>query len=247
MGADGVALCARFSIATNRLQFCGPADAEPDLYAAITRGERLDGARRALERFEALYPYLEAIARVHGRDPFDRDVVEAYWIGNSLLDAFGRDEFGRLLDALGRRGLPRAAVERLRKHLPADPIPHHVFHVAFVGVGEVTGHVETTVRNMEECRPRWATVRAVHDGTLALEGPTLGLANGRLVVGGERRSERPFDPAILPTVRAGSVVALHWDHPALELTPAEATALRSYSARAFAAANEALPDLRSLS
>ena len=75
---DGVQLGARFSIATNRLQYCGPADAEPLLYQAIASGERLDAARRSLMRFEALMPYLEAIGAKHGKDPFDLAVVEPY-------------------------------------------------------------------------------------------------------------------------------------------------------------------------
>ena len=247
MDSDGVALCARFSLATNRLQYCGPSDAEPDLYAAITRGERVAEARRALERFEALHPYLAALGAASGRDPFDREVVEAYWLGNRLLDDFSPEEFRRLLDALVRRGLPRSAAARLAAHLPSTTPPCHVFHVAFVGVGEVTGHVETTMRNMEQCRPAWATVTAVDGSRLRCRGPTLRLEGGRLRVDGEAESEHAFDPRILPTVRPGASIALHWNHPALELSAGQLSNLTAYTGRALKAANEALPSLRALS
>ncbi len=243
---DGAALCARFSLATNRLQYCGPADAEGTLYRAIIENVDLDRAREALSRFEALYPYLEAIGRRHGLDPFDARVVEAYWIGNDLLDAFDRADFLSLLEGLRRRGLPRATAERLVAHLPARPIPHHAFHVSFVGVGEVTGHVETTVANMEACRPARARVVAVAMGRLAVERPHIHLADGHLRLGAPQREELAYDPRILPGVRPGDAVALHWGHAALVLSPRQADALDHYTARALSEANAALPGLRAL-
>jgi uncharacterized protein DUF6390 len=243
---DGVALCARFSIATNRLQYCGPRDAEPALYRAITEHTELDRARDALRRFEALNPYLEAIAEKHRLDPFDARVVEAYWVGNDLLDAFDRADFPPLLDRLVRRGLPRSTADRLLKWLPDRAIPHHVFHVAFVGVGEVTGHVETTLANIEACRPAAARVTAVDGRTIRLRGPVLGVADGRLTL--ERETERalPFDPAILPGVSAGDPVAIHWSHPALVLSSTQVASLEKYTRWSIDAANEALPKLRAL-
>jgi hypothetical protein len=243
---DGVALCARFSIATNRLQYCGPRDAEPALYRAITEGTGLPQARQALERFEALTPYLEAIASRHSLDPFDRRVVEAYWLGNDLLDAFGPSEFRALLDALVRRGLPRSTARRLSDHLPDRPIPHHAFHVSFVGVGEVTGHVETTLANIEACRPAWARVVAVEATSLRVRGPVLGVAQGRLTLEEDRERTLTYDPRILPGISVGEKVALHWNHAALSLTSAEARSLETYTRRSIESANEALPKLRAL-
>ncbi|HTP54549.1 MAG TPA: DUF6390 family protein [Thermoplasmata archaeon] len=241
---DGVQLGARFSIATNRLSFCGPADAEPALYAAIRAPTGGAAARRALGGFEALMPYLEAIAAKHALDPFDRRVVEAYWIGNDLLDAFGPKEFRSLLDALVRRGLPASIAARLIRHLPAAPIPHHMFHVAFVGVGAVTGHVPTTLANMESCRPAWATVRGPGaPGTLQVSRSSLALAGDRLVLGPSVLEEVRADPEVVPDAAPGREVVLHWGWPALTLAPVQAEALRRYTDRSLEAANEALPGL----
>lgn len=240
---DGVALGARFSLATNRLKFCGPADAEPHLYAAITEGSHVVEARRSLERFEALAPYLESIAHLHGLDPFDARVVEAYWVGNDLLDPFGRPEFLALLDALTRRGLPRSVARRLSERLPRHPIPHHLFHVAFVGVGAVTGHVPTTLPNMESCRPAWSTVDSVRDGRLQLHGPRLEVHAGALRLTSGPGRELIYDPRVLPGIREGDSVAVHWDWPALCLTAEQRQNLESYSQRALEAANESLPEM----
>lgn len=231
----GVPLAARFSLATNRLRYCGPAEAETPLYAAITRGESLAEARRALLGFEALAPYLEAIARKHRRDPFDPEVVEAYWVGNELLRPFGRREFEALLDALVGRGLPRSLADRLKSRLPEHPVPHHAFHVCFVGVGEVTGHVATTVANMEACRPSWAEVLGVEHGKLHLSRSVLGLRDGRVALLPAARGEVPFDPQVLPHVGRGDVVALHWGWPAYVLSKDQLLQLQRYTQLALQA------------
>ncbi len=240
---DGVPLAARFSLATNRLKFCGPADAEPVLFRAITEGAALPDARRSLERFEALLPYLEAIGRVHGLDPFDRRVVEAYWVGNDLLDGVDRGEFATLLGALGRRGLPRSIVARLLARLPERPIPFHAFHVAYVGVGAVTGHVPTTLANMEACRPSWARVQSVGAGHLLLRQPSLTADRGRLSLGPESEIERAYDPRVLEHVTVGDWVAVHWGWPALRLDRGQRAAMERYTLHAIQAANEALPSM----
>ncbi len=240
---DGLALGARFSIATNRLAYCGPADAEPHLYEAIVRGRGSPHAQAALARFEALMPYLEAIAEANGRDPFDREVVEAYWIGNELLEAVDRARFRALLGALTRRGLPPSIARRLDEHLPPHPVAHHVFHVAFVGVGAVTGHVPTTLVNMEACRPAWAEVAGVRNGTLELDGPSLAVERSRLTLRDGTRRALAYDPRVLGRVRAGDQVAVHWSWPALVLDAPTRRALEAWTARSLDAANEALPGL----
>jgi hypothetical protein len=240
---DGVALCARFSIATNRLAYCGPSDAEPALYQAVVTGRGSDRAREALARFEALMPYLEAIGSANGRDPFDREVVEAYWLGNPLLEAVDRPRFLRLLEALTRRGLPPSVARRLAAHLPPVPVAHHAFHVAYVGVGAVTGHVPTTVPNIESCRPAWADVVAVRPAELDLVGPSVRAAGPRLELTGAVRRTVRYDAKALADVRVGSRVAVHWSWPALVLAEPELGELERWTRRSFAVANEALPAL----
>jgi hypothetical protein len=243
---DGIELCARFSLATNRLQYCGPSDAEPTLYNAITtRGGRPE-ARQALSRFEALMPYLDAIGKKHRLDPFDFRVVEAYWLGNELLDAFDRSDFLSILEGLTHRGLPKSVAHRLTEHLPAHPIPHHMFHVGFVGVGAVTGHVETTLANMESCRPAWGKVRQREDGTILVVKPSLVADDHRIAIGPAAAETVRYDPRVLPDLAVGRSVALHWGWPALLLTPGQLSAVARYTDRSIEAANEALPGLHVL-
>ena len=238
---EGVQLGARFSLATNRLSYCGPENAEALLYRAITQNIGLEAAGDALLKFEALAPYLHAIAQKHGLKPLDDRVVEAYWIGNPLLDAFDREDFKEILRALARRGLPRRLAEDMIHRLPSHPLPHHTFHVCFVGVGNVTGHVETTVQNMESCRPAGATVEAIEGEHLWVSKPSLRADRGRIVLGGPERVRVRFDPLVLPNLRQGARVALHWGWPAVVMDEGQARALEHYSRVSLEMANEALP------
>jgi Family of unknown function (DUF6390) len=238
---DGFELAARFSIVTNRRSFCGPAEAEPALYRAITEGKGQAEVERMLSQFEALYPYLEAIASKHGLRPFDREVVEAYWIGNSRLDAFDREDFGRILDLLVRRGLPGFIARELAATLPDHPIPHHLFHVGFVGVGAVTGHVETTLPNMESCRPAAAEVIAIGKDHLEVRGPVLEVRHGSPALGAIRTRSVTYDPKALRDLALGDTVAVHWGWAAVRLTPEMHHRLNEYTNRALAAIRSARP------
>ena len=243
---QGVQLAARFSIATNRLKYCGPADAEPALYRTIVDGTNLEASRTNLLRFEALEPYLAAIAAKHGLDPLDHDVVEAYWVGNELLEDFTREDFRGILDTLTHRGLPRSMADTFAAHLPQRPLPHHTFHVSYVGVGNVTGHVKTTLPNMEACRVSWARVLQVTKDRLEVEKPALAYARGRISIGVPVRETVAYDPRMLPQVKKGDHVALHWNWPALVPTDGQLANLKEYTERSLEAANESLAQLRAL-
>lgn len=226
---DGTALAARFSLPTSRLRYCGPGEAPSLLYRTIVDGAGLREAGRALLRFEALGPYLTAIARKHGRSPLDRDVVEAYWLGNGLLDGFTREDFHGILEGFVERGLPRAIANRLSSRLPDHPIPHHAFHVAFVGVGVVTGHVRTTLENIERCRPSWGRVLEVGDGVLSLARPGLVMEGNRPRLGPASDAVARYDPAILRGVTPGDHVAVHWGWAVKVLESRELANLEKYT------------------
>jgi hypothetical protein len=235
----GVPLCSRFSLPTNRLGFCGTPEAGRWLRLAISEGTEIERAGHALRSFEALYPYLATIGAAAGLDPFDARVVEAYWIGNSLLDRDWREPFGALLETLTSRGLPRSLATRLATILPKGAIPHHTFHVLFVGVGAVTGHVPTTLPNMERCRVSWGIVQEVRDNALLVEGPSL-LWDGRFFRVGPRRSfSVESDIELLTEPKEADAVATHWEHAVYKLDPDRLAALKRYTQLSVDAASEA--------
>ena len=83
---DGLELAGRFSYITNALGYCGPDCAYEKFLEYVKGNKNTDDIEKALKRFEGLFPYLNAIAKKTGKKFTDYSVVEAYWIGNSLLD-----------------------------------------------------------------------------------------------------------------------------------------------------------------
>src|SRR5215213_10622161 len=145
-----------YAFMPNRLQYCGGDDNRTLLEygtAQVVDG----GLTPLLRRFTGALPYLQLIARANGiADPFDSRVVDAYWIGNSLLDHVEvRQLYDSLLERFGKQLQGRTRDLVLGK-APAGARPHHSFHVLDVHsrVGEL-GH---TLATLERCRVSWGRV-----------------------------------------------------------------------------------------
>jgi len=113
----------------NRLQYCGGDDNRTilDYAVADVREPPLD---RMLRKFTGALPYLQLIARGNGiSDPFDERVVEAYWIGNELLERVEARELYDHLKERYRSELSPRVMDRVLAKAPAGARPHHSFHV----------------------------------------------------------------------------------------------------------------------
>jgi hypothetical protein len=248
---SGPVLFARYAYGPNRLGLCGPDDA-PALLAAGAAADAdardVDRTLRDLARgFEGAWPYLELIARANGiADTLDPRVVEAYWIGNRLLDRVGPRALGESLDERFRRRLNADAWRWLVRTPAAGARPGHAYHVldVFPKLGLLRGGPSPGVlETMDECRIRWGTVRAVDGDWLTVDAPAIALIEGRLSL----TSPRPtrvragldgvgFVPAVVP----GDLVSLHWDWACDRLTPGAAGRLERSTRQELAVANRSI-------
>ena len=82
----GPLLFARYAYPPNELGYCGPTDPGALLESASDGFDLAELAHLATG-FAGAWPYLELIAGCNGiADPLDARVVEAYWVGNPLLE-----------------------------------------------------------------------------------------------------------------------------------------------------------------
>ena len=97
---NGSLLFVRYAYPPNSLGYCGPADSTAfSEYGAA--GVVDNGLVDLAKAFHGAWPYLELISSANGiRDPLDRRVVEAYWVGNRLLD---RIPLARTADSMEER------------------------------------------------------------------------------------------------------------------------------------------------
>ena len=224
---DGIELAARFSFITNHLRFCGPESAENQFLHYLKKKDNSEEVEFALKRFEGLYPYLSAIAKKANGSFADYQVVEGYWIGNSLLDNFKDADIKDIIKKLMNRGLPKSLGNRLIEKLPAGLVPHHNFNVFYVGVGNITGSVEATIQNMDNCRISQGTIQDVIGDHLVVKTDSIVKEKGIYGFKDDVKNV-VYHPEFLP-VKKGDIVALHWGYAAMKLTKEQSVNLEKYT------------------
>ena len=225
----GIELAARFSYITNSLGFCGPSEASEQFLSFFKNNENPELIGSQLKKFEGLYPYLYYIADKSKKELFDYEVIEAYWIGNGLLDNFNNEDLKNIIQSLTKRGLPKSIGDDLIRKLPSGMIPHHNFNVFYVGVGRITGSVEVTVQNMDNCRVSWGKVLDISAGKLIVETKSLKSKDNWLYLGKEEIKTAVYYPELLPDIRKEDTVAMHWGFAAVKLNEIQVANLMKYT------------------
>ncbi len=246
MSFRGVLLFGRFAFPPNQLGYCGPAD-HAALLDYVSEESPDQGMVELGRRFEGAYPYLNLIAHANGSDdPFDERVVEAYWIGNSLLRGVdGRALYGSLRDRFSKR-IPGPQFEWLVPKLEAGAHPHHNFHV--FDVTFLAGHgrqarTTVTLPALDSCRISWGKVVAIEADQLVLrrrplESGAQGLRLGAVQtvkVAGQLGGR-----ALAGRVELGDTVAVHWGWACSRLDQRQLAALRVATADCLAWANQTM-------
>ena len=240
----GPLLFARYAYAPNRLGYCGP-DAADELLGELSTGHGESQLRQLATGFEGAFPYLQLIAGACAiEDPLDWRVVEAYWLGGSLLrnvrpadlDRSVRERFWRRLDAGDRRWLADKPA--------AGALPSHAFHVLELlpRMGLLRGgRVDRVLDTMDQCRIRWGTVVAANGAQLTVMAPRLELVDGKLALGQPAEETvtagGQAGSADAPLFSAGDTVAIHWGWACDRLTDRQLTALTRGTASQMAIAN----------
>jgi hypothetical protein len=237
---DGPQLFARYAFMPNRLTYCG-GDDNRALFDYCMAGVTDPGLCGLLKKFAGAMPYLRLIASCNGiADPFDRRVVEAYWLGNQLLEGV---EARALYDSLRARFARQLRAEHLDLVLgkaPAGAHPHHSFHV-----------LEVCPRNgwpqacsfMDNCRISWGLVVGLSDATLTAMVKPLMLTGNNLVLGAPERRQimRQIDGhGFVDAVRPGDWISIHWGWACQVLSRQQVTNLEHWTRHHLTIANQTL-------
>ena len=231
----------RYAFMPNRLRYCG-GDENRTLFEYGTEGVVDGGLDPLLRKFTGALPYLQLIARANAiPDPFDARVVEAYWIGNDLLDRVEvRQLYDALLERFGKQLQGRTRAWVLAK-APAGARPHHNFHV--FDVHSRVGQLEHSLETMDQCRIGWGRVVQVSGPELAVERQPLILRDGKLALGPPetvrvmRQVEgRGFADAAVP----GDWVSLHWGWVCEVIEPRQQASLERQTRYHLRLANQTL-------
>ncbi|MBI2939845.1 MAG: hypothetical protein HYY04_05345 [Chloroflexi bacterium] len=229
----------RYAFPPNRLGYCG-GDDNDTLWGYALEGLTDAGLPPLLTKFVGAVPYLQLIARANGiADPFDVRVVEAYWIGNELLERVEvRQLYHALLARVGDQLTGRAREWVLRK-APAGARPHHSFHV--FDVWRHLGQPAATLSSLDSCRIGWGRVVAVVGNQLVVERQPVVYRDGQLALQTAERTvvDRQVDGrGLVDGAQPGDWVALHWGWACEILTDRQRQRLERYTLHHLALANE---------
>jgi hypothetical protein len=244
--SPGALLFGRYAFPPNQLGYCGPEDHAELLEYVSAR--HVDQRLVELERrFEGAYPYLRLIAGANGiEDPFDARVVEAYWIGNSLLEKVAPRAFHESLDARFRRRMRDSDWSWLETKLEHAARPHHNFHVfdIYTRAGLMNDErAAIALSTMDSCRISWGRVVAVESGELVVMRAPLILRAGRLDLGDPvpaRVTRQAGGKGLIEDVRPGELVSIHWSWACDLLTPTQQGRLEANTAKYLGLANATL-------
>lgn len=238
----GMVRFIHYSFMPNRLGYCGP-DQNSLLFQYGIAGEADPGLPPVLTKFLGPIPYLRTIASAAGiSDIFDDRVVEAYWIGNSLLDRVSARELDSTLRARFGRELSPKLMEMVAGKVPQGARPHHSFHVFDVWrqVGRLEGNVLAT---MDNCRISWGRVRSVDGAAVMVDRQALVMEEGKLGLGPLQPTPatrlldgRGFVTALEP----GDLVSLHWGWICERVSAEQVRSLERFTGQHLAIANQTI-------
>jgi len=237
MSVEGALLFARYAYPPNELGYCGPDGAE-----ALLRSEEPAEIARRARHFQGAWSYLEFIAAAAGRtDPLDPAVVQAYWIGNDLLDKVDsralvdrlRDRFTSQLGGTWREAGGRATANHSFQVFEVYP------WAALLGAN--THPVAVSL--LDRCRIRTGVVLDVGGESATVRSHPL-TWTGRALATGPAVDEvvtwSVRGRTLLAGLSPGDRVTLHWTWVCDVITEEQCDRIASLEARQLAA----LDDLR---
>lgn len=240
--AAGALRFARYAYPPNELGYCGP-DASRQMLEQVAARVADPDLRRLIRGFEGAWPYLELIAEANGiADPLDDRVVEAYWLGNRLLDRvtptfLGESMRSRFRDRAG------GSWDRLAEAVCTGALPHHAFHVfgVYPWVGLLrSGRTTEPLRVLDRCRVRWGRVVALGEETAVVRSRPLAW-DGRVLGLGEPIEETALVSSdgldLAGPLAVGDWCSLHWEWVCERLDAAALGRLRRYTLAQLAVVN----------
>jgi len=218
---------------------CGPENQADilEFYAKANAQKPAKSIQPILESFETLYPYLKLIARANcQKNPFDEKIVEAYWLGNDLLENVSAAKlFEHIADTMKlRKKVNSRECKSFSEKFNKSALPHHNFHV--FSVWRRTGHTKTpqTLTTMDACRIGWGKITAVKPHSLIVETkPLTADSAGKMKEANfsvEREILNFFEGNILlKNIKIGDCVSLHWGCVCEKLTKQQIANLQKYT------------------
>lgn len=216
---------AKYAFPPNSLQLCGPQK-DNNIFEILTDKNPGDNSRELKEsllQFEGAVPYLRLIAQENNiKDIFDERVVEAYWIGNGLLNRVRAKNVYSNIEKRFKKAMNKKDWSWLISGSISEGKPFHGFHVfdVYRRAGLLrSGNVSRLLETMDKCRIAWGKVESSEPtspsgtrfsfGTILVRYEPLEFHGGKLRLG-----ESVIQKVLLldSSIKNGNDVSLHWNY-----------------------------------
>lgn len=209
MKDSSLKLASRFSLTPNSLGYCGKKSAAAKFKKCIINN-KCDGVKEELSNFIVLFPYLKTLSKIL-KQPFSSyQVIESYWLGNAGLKKAKQKDYFLLLDNFVKQGVPDFFIKGLKAKKPKQFIPHHLFHVLFIGVGRISQAVPFNLNSINNCMIRWGKIRKLFQKKAIVNLNSLKSNKKKSYTLTKIKTLIPFNPKFTPGLKVGNTVAAHW-------------------------------------
>lgn len=229
---NGLEMAALYGLKPQELGFCGPKEKQTNLVLSnFLQGKSVkkNEVRDILRQFASAFGYLKLIARKnHIKDPFNLSVVEAYWIGNELLDKVTLEDLrGLVINEFTKPGLlKKEDAEKKVANLPEGSLAHHSWHVMVLGA--ISGRIVIKGDLIDLCRIGWGRVVKVGIGKVFVQYKPL-IGGKQLRFGREIVAEIYWDQRIIPEIESGDLVTFHWKTLCQKISPRQSQNLEKFT------------------
>jgi len=222
---QGTLLCARCLFSPH-----GEKDAER-LYQFVVAKDDDTFVKEIIKKY-SMYTLLRLISAKNKTEPFDLKVVEAYWIGNELLDSITTDDLGLILKNYGRFSTRIDKLLFLNAKLGSTerlPAHHSVFVLLqMMDIKDVTPHLQEINASLI----RWGTVQAVHPDSLLVHAVCLTPEEKYAL--GEQEETIAYDAAFAGEIKHGDIAAFHHGMAICPLSLLQLAYLKRHTERTIA-------------
>ncbi|MBU0707105.1 hypothetical protein KKG41_01900 [Patescibacteria group bacterium] len=237
----GATSCTTYAFMPNQLAYCGPENRDLLEYGATKTVDA--GLTNILSDFQNLWPYLRFIAFNNNiKDPFDNRVVEAYWVGNELLNNISIKGFHKhLIDTLKlKEKIDPASLEYLIGKIPQGAKPHHTFHV--MNVFAKTNHwaLGNVLETINNCRVSWGKITNVEKDFITVTTQPIVMQDKKMKLGQPiiKKVQRSVeDKTFIGQAELGDWLSFHWNFACEIITLRQALNLKLYTEEAITLAN----------
>lgn len=185
----------------------------------------------ALKKLEP-YPFYRLIALANNiSDPFDFQVVQAYWTGNKLLEAVGPESVQILLKqdlGIEDDALLLKVTLLLSKIKSGQGLPFHTWTVFYFFGKAPQVLLKKSEKDLTNCAISWGKIKEIRERKLVVESQSLEIGKEFSLSPSRSRRETGIEAGFISNPKIGEWVSIHLGQARKVLDPEEVVNLKEY-------------------